>query len=190
MDQTNYTNKISAEQVADSIECVACRKRAKFFGVTLMVWFVEVALITYLLSITGERKDDVTMYALLGVMFALGLAAIVYLIINYASRVKTIERGVGVLPIYKVVFENTVKSSNGGICFAVEIPDGSGKVVQTNMSFLANKPDNLGKSFALVPPLYVDDFMGKEVLVMYNPDKNKMYLLGLAANFTLPTDTL
>ena len=189
MDYNNYTNKISAELVADSIECFACRKRAKFFGFTLIVWAIEVALITYILSITSEKKDDVTMYVILGVMFGLGLVAILFMINYYAGRVKTIERGVGVLPIYKVVFEKTVSSERTGTSFAVEIPDGSGKVVQTNMSFQPKKPDNLGKSFALVPPLYVDDFFGREVLVMYNPDKNKIYVLGLAENFTLPADT-
>ena len=185
MDQTNYTNTISVEQVSNSIECFACRRRAKFFAFTLIVWALEVALIAYILSITSEKKDDIAMYALLGVMFGLGLVAILYLISYYARRVKTIERGVGVLPIYKVVFEKTVSSERTGTSFAVEIPDGSGKVVQTNMPFQAKKPDNIGKSFALVPPLYVDDFVGREVLVMYNHDKNKIYVLGLADNFAL-----
>ena len=189
MVNNNYTNAITVEQVSNSIECVRCRRFAKFFGFTLIVWALEVALIAYILSTTSERADDVTMYALLGVMFGLGLVAIIFMINYYAGRVKTIERGVGVLPIYKVVFDKTVSSERAGTSFAVEIPDGSGKVVQTNMSFLPNKPENTGKSFALVPPLYVADFIGKEVLVMYNHDKNKIYVLDFADKYNLTTDT-
>ena len=41
-----------------------------------------------------------------------------------------------------------------------------------------------------VPTLYVDDFVGKEVLVMYNPTKNKVFVLDFAENYSLPTNTL
>ena len=190
MDNKNYTDNITVEQVANSIECVACRRRAKFFGFTIIVWLLEVALIVYILGITSEKKDDVTVYVMLGVMFGLGLFAILFLVFYYASRVKTIESGVGVLPVYKTVFDNVKTRETKGTCFAVEIPDGSGKVVQTNLLFQAKKPVNQGRSFALVPPLYVDDFIGREVLVMYNPKKNKIYLLNLADKFNLPIDTI
>ena len=188
MDNNNYTNNVTVEQVSNSIECVACRRLAKFFGFALIVWLLEVVLIPYLLSFKSEKHNEVIVYAMLGVMFALGLAATLFMICHYASRVRTIERGVGVLPIYKVVFDKTVSNERAGTLFAVEIPDGSSKVVQTNLSFLPNKPDNVGKSFALVPPRYVADFIGKEVLVMYNPDKNKIYVLDFADKY-LTTDT-
>ena len=103
---------------------------------------------------------------------------------------KTMERGVGTLPIYKVVFSEIHKSRwSNGVRFVVEIPDGSGTTVKTRDMFSSNKPATLTKSRTYIPTLYVDDFRGKEVLIMYNSNKNKVYVLGLAEKFSLPLDT-
>ena len=191
MDQTNYTNKISIEQVSDSIECVRCRRFAKFYAVTCVVLLLEVALIVYLLSLNDEMQNKVEVYAILGAMFGVGFLGNISLIIYNVSRLKTIERGIGVLPIYNILFENVKTSEMKGTRFVLEIPDGSGKIVETRPMFLTMKPDSLTrKPRTLVPSLYVDDFRGKEVLVMYNPDKNKVYVLDLADNIALRTDSL
>ena len=191
MNDYNYTNKISAEVVANSIECVRCRRFAKFYAVTCAVLLAEFALIVYLLNIGENLNNGLEVYCILGAMFALALVGILYLIISNVSRLKAIERGVGVLPVYKIIFETVKTSEMKGTRFILEVPDGSGKTVETRAIFLPTKPQNLtGKPRTLVPPLYVDDFVGREVLVMYNPDKNKAYVLDFADNYDLPTDTI
>ena len=190
MNDYNYTNQISAEKVSNSIECVRCRRYAKFFAVACAVLLVELALIIYIFNIDEDLNNGVEVYCLLGAMFGLGLVGVLYFIISNVSRLKAIERGVGVLPVYKVVFETVKTSEIKGTRFILEVPNGSGKTVETQAIFLSNKPNNhTGKPRTLVPPLYVEDFVGKEVLVMYNPDKNKVYVLDFADKYNLTTDT-
>ena len=190
MDQTNYTNKINVEQVADSIECTRCRKFVKFFIFLSIFMLVEVAVLAYLISINDNVQNKFEVSCILGAMFGSAFVLMLSQIIWNASRKRTIERGVGTLPIYKVVFEHIVKSEWNGTKFVVEIPDGSGTTAKTRPMFVSSKPANLSRpSRTYIPTLYVDDFVGREVLVMHNPDKNKIYVLGLAENFTLLTDT-
>ena len=191
MDQTNYTNKITIMQVTESIEYTRYRKLAKFFTFTCVVLILELALVLYLINTLDGLQNTFESSIILSVMFGVIFIMTVALIASFVVNMKTIERGVGVLPVYKVVFQDTYKSNwSAGVRFIVEIPDGSGATVKTREIFSPSKPANLtNKSRTLVPALYVDDFVGKEVLVMYNPKRNKIYILGIAENYSFPIDT-
>ena len=189
MDKTNYTNHISIEQVSDSIECIRCRKFVKFYAILCIVLLLEVALLAYIFSIRDDLQHVLECYCILGAMFGSALVLMLSQIIYNLCRIKAIQRGVGMLPVYKVVFENIHNSIWRGTSFVLEIPDDSGSKVQTRAMFITTKPADLTrKPRTYVPSLYVDDFKGREVLIMYNPDRKKAYVLDFAANFNLPTE--
>ena len=188
MDQTNYTNKISVMQITEGIEYTRYRKLAKFFALACIVLAMEIGMILFILSLDDDMKDP-TVIITLSVFFGLGLLLTVSQVITYVVKMKIIENGVGVLPVYKVAFGHTYKGAwSVGVRFVVEIPDGSGVKLKTRDLFVSHKPKNFTKSRTYVPTLYVDDFLGKEVLVMYNPKRKKIYVLDLAENISLPID--
>lgn len=186
MDQTNYTNVISFEQVSDSIECTRCRKYVKLYVILSVVLAIELALLLYILSIRDDLYHTVEISWILGAVFGATLILMLSQIVYNVMRTRAIERGVGILPIYKVVFDNVVGSVWTGARFVVEIPDGSGVTLKTRPLFASTKPAGIPRARTFIPSLYADDFLGKEVFVMYNPNANKIYVLGLAENFNLP----
>lgn len=191
MDQTNYTTKLLPEQVSNSVECTRSRKYARFYAFLCVVLLLEVAVLGYILNVRDDLQHKVEVYAILCAMFGWVLLLMISQIIYHICRIKAIENGVGTLPVYKVTFENVNTSIWRGTCFVVEIPDGSGNFVKTRPIFMSQKPTNLIRpNRTFIPALYVDDFRGREVLVMYNPTKNKVCVLGLAENFSLPVDML
>lgn len=192
MDQTNYTNKINVTQVTDCVECTRCRKFVKFFTVISIVLLIEFAALFYLISINENVENKLTAICILAAMFGSAFILAISQIIWNVNRMRAIERGVGTLPIYKVVFEreHVVKSEWNGTRFVFELPDGSGTTVKTRPMFASTKPANLIRPpRTFIPTLYADDYIGKEVFVMYNPDKNKLYVLDFAENVTVLIDS-
>ena len=189
MDQNNYTDKITIDQVTSSIECTRSRKFVKFYVFLSVIMLLEVAVLAYIFSINDNLQNKVEASCLLGAMYGLAFVIMLTQIVYNVCRIKSIERGVGTLPIYKVAFEKVVTSVWGGTRFVLEIPNGSGVTVRTRPMFVSVKPANITKPRALIPTLYVDDFIGKEVLVMYNSVRNKVYVLDFAYRFDLSADT-
>ena len=190
MDETNYTNNISPMQVTESIEYARYRKMTKLSTFACVALAIEISFILYVLNIVGDFENTFLVSVLLGVMFGLAFIMSASVIATNVVKMKIIERGVGTLPVYKVVFNETYKSAwSAGLRFVVEIPDGSGRKVKTRDMFSPNKPSNIIKSRTYLQTLYADDFRGREVLIMYNPRNNRIYVLDYANRFSLPTET-
>ena len=189
MDTNNYTGKITVEQVTNSIECIRCRRFVKFYATMAILMLLELAALLYIISIRDDLYHRFEVSCILCAVFGFTFILMIWQIVYNVRRIKSVESGVGSLPVYKVVFENVRSGFWNGTRLVVEIPDGNGKTAETRPMFVTQKPANLtAKPRTFIPTLYVDDFIGREVLVMHNPENNKLYLLGLADNFALPTD--
>ncbi|MDE6302007.1 MAG: hypothetical protein K2M36_00255 [Clostridia bacterium] len=192
MGNNDYTDKISVEQVSDSIECVRCRRLLKLYVTSCILLLFLLAALLCIINTGGYDKHRVLVTSsIICAMYAVIYSLLIWQIISSANRTKAIKKGVGKLPVYKVVFDRIRKSVWTGSRFVLEIPDGSGNTVETLPIFSAvETKKSSGGTYTPVQSLHVDNFIGKKVFIMYDPDKNKVYVLGLADYFALPTDTL
>lgn len=188
MDCTNYTTNITVMQVMDGVEYTLYRKLLKCFALACLTLTLEAALLMFAFRLSSVQPS-MEVIIMMGSLFGAGFVVTFLPVVAYRMKMGAIERGVGVLPVYKVVFEQTASSSwYRGVKFVVKVPYSGGKTVKTRVAFLLRKPKRTSLARMIVPAFYADDFRGKEVLVMYNPKRNKMYVLDFAKNFSLPTE--